>query len=116
MLSPGLTRVPLAGVADLLTCTVGPTTGVITVLLQRAAAGQVGSPPPITLAVLVTLGRAAAVDVTGITKLTFAAGARPTAIVQVTVWPAAEQLAGMAPVVRLAGTASVTVATAAVRG
>ena len=34
-----------------------------------AAAGQVGSPPPDTVAVLVTLGCAAVVGVTGITKL-----------------------------------------------
>ncbi len=55
------------------------------VLVQRASAGQVGSPPPLTVAVLVTLGKAAAVGVTGITKLVLPPAARPAATVQVTV-------------------------------
>ena len=92
----------------------GELTGVISVSEQRAAAGQPGSPPPLTLAVLLTLGIAAAVGVTGITKLTDAPTAKPDAIVQVTVWPAAVQPAGSVPSVRLAGTTSVTVATAVV--
>ena len=44
--------------------------------------------------VFCTLGIAAAVGVTGITKLVFAPAARPAATVQVTVWPAAVQPAG----------------------
>ncbi|GAA4796999.1 hypothetical protein GCM10023307_23560 [Lysobacter hankyongensis] len=59
---------------------VGPSVSV-----QRAAAGQVGSPPPLTVAVLVTLVPAASVGVTGITKLVLPPAARPAAIVQVTV-------------------------------
>ena len=55
------------------------------VLVQCAAAGQVGSPPPDTVAVLVTLGCAAAVGVTGITKLVLLPAARPLGMVQVTV-------------------------------
>ena len=81
---------------------------------QRAAAGQPGSPPPETVAVLVTLGVAEAVGVTGITKLALPPAARPAGIVQVTVWPAAEQPAGSVPMVRLAGMVSVIVATAVV--
>ncbi len=55
--------------------------------LQWAAAigSQVGSPPPLTVAVLVTLGSAAFVGVTGITKLAVAVGARPAGIEQVTI-------------------------------
>ena len=60
-------------------------TGVVTLLVQRALAGQVLSPPPLTVAVLVTLAAAAAVGVTGITKLVAASAARPTGIVQLTV-------------------------------
>ena len=84
------------------------------VLVQRASPGQVGSPPPLTVAVLVTLGAAAAVGVTGITKLVLPPAARPAATVQVTVWPAAVQPAGSVPMVRLAGIVSVIVATAVV--
>jgi hypothetical protein len=51
---------------------VGPTLS-----LQRAAAGQPGSPPPLTVAVLITLGCAAAVGVTGIKKLALPPAARP---------------------------------------
>ena len=82
------------------------------VLAQRAAAGQVGSPPPDTVAVFVTLGCAATVGVTGITKLVLAPAARPDAIVQVTVWPAAVQPAGNVPMVRPVGIVSVIVVTA----
>jgi hypothetical protein len=81
---------------------------------QRLAAGQVGSPPPLTLAVLVTLLPAAAVGVTGITKLVLPPTAKPAGTVQVTVWPAALQPAGKVPMVRPAGMGSVIVATAVV--
>ena len=84
------------------------------VLVQCAAAGQVGSPPPETVAVLATLGAAAAVGVTGITKLVLAEAARPLGIVQVTVWPAAVQPAGSVPMVSEAGIVSVMVAAAVV--
>jgi hypothetical protein len=60
-------------------------TGVVTLLLQRALAGQAGSPPPLTLALLVTLGTAAAVGVTGITKLVLPPAAKPAGTAQVTV-------------------------------
>ena len=63
----------------------GVFTGVVIVGVQRAVAGQVGSPPPLTLALLVTLGVAAAVGVTGIVKLVLPLAARPAATVQVTV-------------------------------
>ncbi len=64
----------------------GPPIGVgPTVLVQRASAGQVGSPPPLTVAVFVTLVPAARVGVTGITKLVLPPAARPAATVQVTV-------------------------------
>ena len=63
---------------------------------------------------LVTLGCAAAVGVTGITKLVLAPAARPEAIVHVTVWPAAVQPAGSVPIVRPVGIVSVIVAAAVV--
>ena len=63
----------------------GALTGVVVVLVQRAAAGQVGSPPPETVALLVTLAPAAKVGVIGMMKLVLAPAARPAAIVQVTV-------------------------------
>jgi hypothetical protein len=91
----------------------GALTGVITVLLQRPAAGQVGSPPPLTVAVLVTLGTAATVGVTGITKLVLAPAAR-LAIVQVTVWPDAVQSTGRVPSVSPLGIVSVIVLAAVV--
>ena len=89
-------------------------TGLVTLLVQRALAGHVLSPPPLTVAVLVTLAAAAAVGVTGITKLVLAPAARPAATVQVTVWPAAVQPAGIVPIVRPVGTGSLTVAAAVV--
>ncbi|GAA4797046.1 hypothetical protein GCM10023307_23620 [Lysobacter hankyongensis] len=88
---------------------VGPSVSV-----QRAAAGQVGSPPPLTVAVFVTLGRAASVGVTGIVKLVLPPAARPAGTVQVTVWPAAVQPAGSVPIVRPVGIVSVIVDTAVV--
>ena len=63
----------------------GVFTGVVIVGVQRAVAGQVGSPPPLTLALLVTLGAAAIVGVTGITNAVVAFTAKPAATVQVTV-------------------------------
>ena len=81
-------------------------TGVVTVLAQRPAAGHVGSPPPLTVALLVTLGIAATVGVTGITKLVLTPAAR-LATVQVTVWLTAEQFAGKVPMVKPAGSTSV---------
>ena len=84
------------------------------VLVQCAAAGQVGSPPPETVAVLVTLGCAAAVGVTGNTNDVLLPAARPAAIVQVTVWPALVQPAGSVPMVRPVGIVSVMVLAAVV--
>ncbi len=92
----------------------GAVTGVVTLLVQRAAAGHVASPPPETVALLVTLAAAAAVGVTGITKLVLAPAARPAAMVQVTAWPEAEQPAGSVPMARPAGIVSVIVAVAVV--
>ena len=63
----------------------GVLTGVVIDGVQRAAAGQVGSPPPLMLAVFVTLGVAATVGVTGIVKLVLPPTARPAATVHVTV-------------------------------
>ena len=57
----------------------------VTVLVQRAAAGQVASPPPDTVAVFTTLAAAATVGVTGMMKLVLPPAARPAAMVQVTV-------------------------------
>ena len=71
---------------------VGPT-----LLVQRAAAGQVLSPPPLAVAVFVTLAPAAKVGVTGITNEVLLPAARPAATVHVTVWPATEQPAGSVP-------------------
>ena len=85
-----------------------PVTGVATVLLQRAWAGQVASPPPLTVAVLLTVVPAiVACGVTGITKLALPPAASPAATVQVTVWPEAVQPAGNVPMTRPAGMASV---------
>ena len=62
-------------------CSAGASTGVVVVLLQFAPPGQVGSPPPLTVAVFDSvLPLAAAVGVTGITKLTELPVARPAAI------------------------------------
>jgi hypothetical protein len=88
---------------------VGPT-----VPVQRGAAGQVGSPPPVTLAVLVTLDPAARVGFTGITKLVLPPSAKPAATVQVTAWPALVQPAGKVPMPKPAGMVSVIVDTAVV--
>ena len=92
----------------------GRLTGVVTVLVQRALAGHVASPPPVTVAVLTTLAAAAVVGVTGITKLVVALTARPAATVHVTVWPETVQPAGSVPIVRPVGIASLIVAAAVV--
>ena len=63
----------------------GRFTGVVTALVQRAFAGQVGSPPPLIVAVFVTEAPAASVGVTGIVKLVLPPAARPAGTVQVTV-------------------------------
>jgi hypothetical protein len=63
---------------------------------------------------LVTLGCAAAVGVTGITKLVLPPAARPAGTVHVTVWPEAVQPAGSVPIVRPVGIVSVIVAAAVV--
>ncbi len=66
--------------------TVNAWTGVETVLMHRAAAGQPTSPPPLTEAVLISVVPCALFcGVTGITKLLVALAARPAATVQVTV-------------------------------
>jgi hypothetical protein len=90
--------------------------------LQRAGnvpvpVGHPGSPPPRTLAVLVTLEPAAAVGVTGITKLVLPLTASPAATVHTTVWlPAGfnTQPAGNVPIVKPVGIVSVTVEAAVV--
>ena len=102
-----------AAFAVLVIVSCGALTGVgPTLLVQRAAAGHVGSPPPLTDAVLVTLAPAARVAVTGTTKLVLPPAAKPAGIVQVTVWPAAVQPAGSVPMVRPVGIVSVIVDTA----
>lgn len=91
------------------------TTLLLTELVQWVSPGQVVSPPPLTVAVLVSVvPAAAAVGVTGIAKELTALAAKPAATVQVTTWPAAVQPAGMVPKVRLPGIVSVTVAAAVV--
>jgi hypothetical protein len=93
----------------------GASTGVLTVLEQFAVVGQVGSPPPDTDAVFDNdVPLAAAVGVTGITKLTELPVARPAEIVQVTCWPVAVQPAGNVPIVSVPGITSVIVAAAVV--
>jgi hypothetical protein len=82
---------------------------VVTVLEQFAAPGHVGSPPPETVAELVNvLPLAAAVGVTGITKLTGEPVARPAAIMHVTDCPDAVQPAGKVPSVKVPGMLSLT--------
>ena len=75
-----------AALAVLVTVNCGRFTGVVTLLLQRPAAGQVGSPPPLAVAVLLTLVATAAVGVIGMTKLLLAPAANPAAIVHVMVF------------------------------
>ncbi|ODV15822.1 MAG: hypothetical protein ABT27_21680 [Lysobacteraceae bacterium SCN 69-25] len=114
IVSPGATGDPLGGTDDLATETSGAPILVDTLLEQCAAAGQVESPPPEAVAVFVTPGVAAAVGVTGITKLVLAPAANPVATVQVTVWPAAVQPAGRVPSVSPVGIVSLIVADAVV--
>ncbi len=104
----------LAALAVFTTFSFGALTGVVTVLLQSLPDGHAASPPPLTVAVLVTFAAAAAVGVTGMVKLVLPPTARPAAMVQVTVWPEALQPAGNVPMVRPVGMVSVTVATAVV--
>ena len=109
-------KAPAPTLAVLVIVSCGATTGVgPTVLVQRLAAGQLLSPPPLTVAVLVTdVPLMLACGVTGITKLVLLPAARPAATVQVTVWPAAVQPAGSVPSVRPVGIGSLTVAAAVV--
>ena len=86
----GVPTTKLAVLAVLVIVNAGALIVVVTEGLQRAgkglvAAAQPGSPPPRTVAVLVTLDPAAAVGVTGITKLAVPPlAASPAATVQVT--------------------------------
>ena len=75
----------LAALAVFVSVSCGALSGVVTVLVQRAFAGQVGSPPPLIVAVFVTEAPAASVGVTGIVKLVLPPAAKPAATVQVTV-------------------------------
>ena len=84
-------------------------------LMHGVATGQLGSPPPLTLAVFVTLAPAAAVGVTLMVKTAVLPGAtldRPDGTLQVTTWPATAQPAGVPLMVRPFGIVSVTVAAA----
>ena len=56
----------------------------VVVLVQRPAAGQPASPPPLTVAVFTAGLAALAVGVIGIMKLLVALTAKPLAIVHVT--------------------------------
>src|SRR5690606_6995089 len=93
----------------LLSFRLGASTAVVLVTLQLSVVGQVGSPPPCTLAELLTLGDTLAWGVTGTTKLMLDPAARLAALTQFTCWPAAVQPAGKVPRVMLDGTKSVTV-------
>ena len=105
----------LAPLAVFVNVNSGVFTGVVTDGTQRAVvAGQVGSPPPLTLALLVTLGTALIVGVTGITKLVLTFTANPAATVQVTSCNIFVQPAGNVPSVKPAGIVSVMVETAVV--
>ena len=94
----------------------GASTGTLTVLEQFVPPGQVGSPPPDTVAVLVRVWPlAAAVGVTGMVKLTGVPVARPTAMLQLIAWPVAVQPAGSGvPITRSPGIVSLTEAMAVV--
>jgi hypothetical protein len=87
----------------------------VTVLVQWPAAGQLLSPPPLMLALFVMLLLLATpLTVTGMAKLVVEPAGKPLATVQVTVWLLTVQPVGSVPTVRLAGNASVIVATASV--
>ena len=102
--------------AVLTICSAGAFTGVVIVLWQLVVlVGQLASPPPITLAVLLKLvPLAAGSGVTGMTKATGVPVARFVGIVHVTVWPLAVQPLGSVPIVRLPGIVSVMVLVAVV--
>ena len=85
---------------------------VVTGGLSQSAV-QLGSPPPLTEATLVTLAPAAAVGVTFTVKLVLAPTARPAGIAQLTSWPAIVQPTAVL-MVRPAGIVSVTFDTAVV--
>ena len=105
----------MAALAVFVTLSCGASTGVLVVLSQCAWPGQVGSPPPETFALFVTVEPlAAAVGVTGIVKLTGVPTARPAGMVQLTLCPVAVQPAGSVPSVSVPGTVSLTVAIAVV--
>ncbi len=74
-----------AALAVFVSVNTGAFTGVVVVLVQCAAAGQEGSPPPVTVAVFTAGDAAAAVGVIGMMKLEVALTAKPAGIVQVTV-------------------------------
>jgi hypothetical protein len=106
--------VKLGALAVFVIVSAGAFTGVVVVLVQRDAAGQPGSPPPLTVAVFTAGDAADAVGVTGMMNAVVALIARPLGTVQVTVWPAAVQPAGSVPMVRPVGIVSVIVAVAVV--
>jgi len=103
-----------AAEAVLVSVSAGALIGVVTVLVQRAVAGHVGSPPPLTVALFTAGLTAAAVGVIGMMKLVLPPAARPAATVQVTVWPAFVQPAGKVPIPIPFGIVSVMVAAAVV--
>ena len=74
-----------AALAVFVNVSTGAFTGVVVVLVQCAAAGQVGSPPPDTVAVFTAGDAAAAVGVIGIRNEAVPPAANPAGIVQVTV-------------------------------
>ena len=76
------TKFALLAVLVIVNC--GAVIGVLTLLVQRAAAGHVVSPPPLTVALFTAGETALAVGVIGIIKLLVALTAKPAAIVQVT--------------------------------
>src|SRR5690606_23803282 len=86
-------------------------------LAQSPTVAQSGSPPPVTLAILVKPPIADAAGVTLIVKLAVLPGAtfdRPAGTVQVTVWPATVQPGTGSVIVSPAGIVSLTVASAVV--
>ncbi len=92
-----------------------PSTGVVTLLVQLPVALHNGSPPPVAVAVLATLGEAPGKGVTGMTKAAVpVVAASPAGTVQLTTCPLALQPAGMVPSVSVAGTVSLIVAGAEV--
>ena len=86
MMSPRWTVLPDAGLAALATVTTGCTTGVVTLLPQAwvlgLSVGQRASPPPATVAVLMTWGKAAG-STLAVTVITGACALAATAAVRV---------------------------------